>query len=259
MSIQQYYQQAAYIRLNGSIVSAGLLSIILTASMVLSWNLPLLVVAFPFLSVCFLQYNSYLLYRYKSEESKESISLYGEKNLLSQNNLMIAFAPAPAIRLLFFTPDGMLAGELKEIKIKEWRWILPYFVDNRIAKQIGIFNAHGQLIGRLISDLKRTKIVNDKGEVVGLYYPKKKAGTAIVEGGRKLKIKESIGASSDLLLISDNGYAASKLQKGWMPLEWSQFFIDKNTPVLTFDYNLSTSQRLAVFAALAHHYKYYNH
>jgi len=259
MSIQQYYQQAANIRLNGSIVSAGMLSIILTVSLLLSWDIPLLVAAVPFLSVCFLQYNSYLLYRNRSEESKESLSLYDEKDLLSQNHLMIAFAPAPAIRLFFFTPDGMLAGELKEIEIKQWRWIIPYFIDKRMAKQLGIYDAHGQLIGRLLSDPNKTKLVNDKGEIDGFFYPKKKSGTAIVVGGKKLKLEESKGLSSDLFFINALGREAFKLQKGWMPLEWSQFFIDANTPVLTFDYSLSTSERLAVFAAVAHYYKYYNH
>ncbi|MEH7441506.1 hypothetical protein V7201_04135 [Bacillus sp. JJ1122] len=256
MSIQQYYQQAANIRLNGSIVSAGMLSIILTVSLLLSWDIPFLVVAVPFLSVCFLQYNSYLLYRNRSEESRESISLYDEKNLLSQNHLMIAFAPAPCIRLLFFTPDGMLAGELKEIKIKQWRWIIPFFIDKRMSKQLGIYDAHGRQIGRLLSDPKKTKLVNEKGEIEGFFYPKKKSSTAIVEGGKKLKLE---GANSDLFFINAYGMEAFKLQKGWMPLEWSHFFIDANTPVLTFDYSLTTSERLAVFAAVAHYYKYYNH
>lgn len=262
MNIQQYYQETASIRLNGSIVSAGLLSIILTVSLLLSWDVPLLVVTVPFLLICFLQYNSYLIYRNRSEESKESVGLYADRELLAQNQLLIAFAPAPAIKLLFFTPDGMLAGEMKEIKLKKWRWFLPYSIDKWMVKHLGIYDVHGILQACLVIDSRKTKLLNAGGETVGFYYPKKnsgKAGTAIVDGGKKLKLVGPPAISPDLILTDMNGRPVSKIQQGWMPLEWSRLFKDANTPVLTFEYHLSFPERMAVFAALSNRYLYHDH
>ena len=262
MNIQQFYQQSADISLNGSIVSAGILSTLLTASLLFSWNLPMLVVALPFLSISLFYYNSYLLLSRRSADSKESIQHYGDKEFLAQNQLLITFSPAPALRLLFFTPDGMMAGELKEIEVKKWRWILPYFLDRRISKDFGVYDFQGELQAHLKYDGKGIKVLNARKEVVGFFYPKKTSdgskGIAVLGGGKKLSMNNS-GMNQELKFVDDKGYDISKLRNGWIPLEWTHFFKDANTPVLSFDYGLSTPTRLAVFAALAHRYQYYNH
>lgn len=262
MNIQQYYQQSAYISLNGSIVSAGILSILLTASLLFSWNLPMLVVAVPFLTLSIFQYNTYLIFNQRSIESIESSHHYFDKGLLGQNQLLITFSPAPALRLLFFTPDGMLSGELKEIDVKRWRWILPYFLDRRIPKKFGLYDFNGNLQGQLIYDGKGIKMLNGQSEVVGFFYPKKESngskGIAVLAGQRRVSMMYS-GLNQQLKFVDDKGMDISHLKNGWMPLEWTRCFKDANTPVLTFDYSLSTPGRLAVFAALAHWYQYYNH
>jgi hypothetical protein len=263
MDIQQYYQYAASIRLNGSIVSAGMLAFILSASLWLPWNVPFLVVAAPFLTICFSQYNSFLLYRNKSEVSKATVKRYGDKDFLEQNHLLIAFAPAPALRMMFFTPDGMLSGELKELEVKKWRWLLPDFLDRKIPKDFGIYDSDGELQAILISDGKKTKILNKKREVLGFFYPHKKKdgsiGNAILDGGSRVFLRGKPGLNPELLLVKDKGIVGSRLQIGWMPLEWTHTFKKMDTPVLSFDYDLSIPERLAVFAVLAHHYKYHDH
>jgi hypothetical protein len=262
MNIQQYYQQTAYINLNGSIISAVLLSAILTVCMLLSWNIPLPVILIPFLTVCLLHYHRYLLFLKKSKDSKMSQRFYADKEFLKQNDLMITFAPSPAMKLLFFTPDGMLAGEMKEMKEKLWRWMLPYFIDQKIEKTFGLYDASGSLIACFVIERNLTKIFDGGDELVGFFYPKKQngeAGTAILIGGRKLKLKKTPGVSSELYLLNSNSRVASRVQKGWMPLEWSNVFVETNTPVIKFDYGLPNQERLAVFAALTHHFQYYNH
>ena len=262
MNIQQYYQQSAFISLNGSIVSAGILSILLTASLLFSWNLPMLVVVVPFLTISIFQYYSYLLFNRRSIESIDSSHHYGDQELLCLNQLLITFYPAPALRLLFFTPDGMLAGELKEIEVKKWRWILPYFLDQKISKKFGLFDFKGNLQGQLIYDGKGIKMLNGQNEAVGFFYPKKASnggqGIAVLAGARRLSILYS-GLNQQIKFVDDKGMYISNLQNGWMPLEWTRFFKDANTPVLTFDYGLSTPARLAIIAALAYRYQYYNH
>jgi hypothetical protein len=263
MSIRQYYQQTAYINLNGSIVSAGLLSIILTASILFSWNLPLILVALPFLFVCLLHYNNYLLYQNKSKESIDSYPRHNDKHLFSQNHLLLAFAPAPAVKLLFFTPDGMLAGELRELDVRSWRWFLPYFIDKRLKKSFGIFDAQGCLQASLLPDGKGIKMINRQKEVLGFYYSKRNNNSnfaaAIVRNGRKVTIEESSRLFPEIKVIDENGLIVSRLQRGWMPLEWTSYFKDVYTPVLSFDYSLDQGERLAFFAALAYRYMYHDH
>lgn len=264
MSIQQYYQQSAYISLNGSIISAGLLTMFLGASLMFSWKIPLFLVAVPFLCLVFVHYNQFLLYKNKSEESEEAFHRYDDKQLFEQNNLLIAFAPAPAVKLLFFTPDGMLAGELREISTQNYRWFIPDFVDKRIKKQIGIFDSKGNLQGRLKQERNLFKMLNGQNEVVGLFFPRERIigtiGSAVLCGGRKVSINKTEGTIRDFKLVREEGKtAAATLQKGWMPLEWTRFFKEANTPVLTFDYSMGQAERLAVFAALASLYMYYDH
>lgn len=263
MSIRQYYQQTAYISLNGSIISAGVLTMIFAASLLFSWNIPLFLVAAPFFFLVFLHYNRFIFYKNKSEESEEAFHRYDDKQLLEQNHLLIAFAPAPAVRLLFFTPDGMLAGELRELSTRKYRWFIPYFLDKRIKKQIGIYDSNGTLQGRLKQERNRLKFLNAQNDVVGLFFSKNKTkgtiGSAVLSGGRKLNIDKIAGSIHDLKFIRDDSITKARLQKGWMPLEWTRLFKEANTPVLTFDYTMVQEERLAVFAALASLYMYYDH
>lgn len=263
MSIRQYYQQTAYINLNGSILSGGILALILAASLILSWNIPLFVVAVPFLFLVFSHYNRYILYKNKSEESMEASYHYDDKQFLELNNLLIGFAPAPSISLLFFTPDGKLAGELKEFSTKSYRWFIPYFIDKRIMKRIGIYDSRGVLQGSLIQEPNRFKMLNAQKDVIAVFYPnktaKKTVGCAFLSGGRKVKVDKIPGSIHDLNFFREDCITTARLQKGWMPLEWTRFFRDANTPALTFDFALGQEERLAVFAALASHYMYYDH
>ena len=263
MSIQQYYQQTAYISLNGSIISAGLLTMILAASMLFSWNIPLFLVAVPFLFLVFLHYNRFILYKNKSEESAETFHRYDDKPILKQNHLLIAFAPAPAVRLLFFTPDGMLAGELRELRTRKYRWFIPYFVDKRIKKQIGIYDSKGSLQGKLKQERYRFKLLNEQNDIVGVFFEKMKdketIGSVVLAGGRKLKIEKTPGSIRDFKIVREDGNTTATLRKGWMPLEWTIFFKEASTPVLSFDYTMGEAERLAVFAALASLYMYFDH
>lgn len=262
MNIQQYYQQTAYINLNGSIISAGLLSAILTICMLLSWEIHLPIIILPFITVCFLHYHRYQSFLKKSEDSRIYQRLYADKEFLKQNDLMIAFAPAPALKLLFFTPDGMLAGELKEVKEQHWRWIIPYFLDKKIKKTFGLYDSAGILLASFATVGFRTEIFDGKDNLIGFFYPKKKnreAGTVILPGGEKLKLVRTSGVSQELQLINSGGRSVWRLQKGWMPLEWANVFLETNTPVMKFDYTIACQDRLAVFAALVHHYQYYDH
>jgi hypothetical protein len=263
MSIQQYYRQTAYISLNGSILSAGILAVILTASLLFSWTIPLSLVAVPFLFFVFSHYNRYILYKNKSEESAVAFHHYDDKQLFEQNNLLIGFAPAPAVKLLFFTPDGMHAGELREHTSKSYRWFIPYFIDKRIMKKIGIYDSKGMLQGSLIQERNRFRMLNEHKDVIGVFYPKKATketiGYAFLSGGKKMRVDRIPGSMHDFKFYQEDGNTAARLQRGWMPLEWTRFFKEANTPVLTFDYTMGQPERLAVFAALANVYMYYDH
>lgn len=259
MTIQQYYQQAADVSLNSSIISAGMLSIILAAGLLFSWNLPLPVIMMPYLLLFFIHYNRYLLYRIRSEECSTPRHLYVDVEFFSKNNLLIAFVPAPAVRMLFFTPDGMMAGELKELEARKWRWVLPYFLDRRIPKEFGVYDNNGRLQLQMAYDGRTMKILDNQRAIIGFYYPKSAFnGTAVLSGGRKI-YAQGLAGNNELVFVNMHGQPACRLQRGWMPLEWNRFFKDANTPVITFDYSSSITERAVIFAALANRYLYYNH
>lgn len=263
MNIRQYYQQTALINLNGCLVSLAMASILLLIYMLFSWELPFFVIAVPFLLVCFYQYAGYRVNQSRFDQSQESRQQSQGAGLYSENHLLISFSPAPAVRLLFFTPDGMLAGEVKEDKVSKWRWFLPYFLDVKMKKKLGLYRADGKLQALFLLDGKGIKIFNEKKEVVGLYYHHKKEekriGMAILTGGRKLVCERSRGTKSELHFRNEKSGNAAELREGWMPLEWSNYFKDAYTPVLTFEYGLPQAERMAVFASLVQHYLYYNH
>jgi hypothetical protein len=263
MNIQQFYLQKANTNLNGSIISAVILFVILSLSLAFSWNLPLFLVIVPFLLVSLFHYNGYVLYKNKMEETAVPVPRYENEKLFELNSLLLTFAPAPAIRVLFFTPDGIFAGAMRETRIRRYRWFIPYFADKRIRKKIGIFDSEGIIQASLIQERNRFKMYDQKSNVIGLFYPSNSragsTGIAFLGNGRKLRIEESSGLFHDLKLIRDEGAYAARLQKGWMPLEWTHYFKEANTPVLSFDYTLNKQERLVVFAALASRYMYYDH
>ena len=263
MSIREFYQQKAYHHLNSSILSAVILLVTVTFSLILAWELPFFLVSTPFLAVSLIHYIGFIAYKNKTEGTPIPVSCYHDKQLFEQNSLLLAFAPAPALRMLLFTPDGMPAGELREVKVRKYRWVLPGFVDKKIRKQIGIYDFRGKMEGSLSEEGRRLKLRNSQGEVIGLFYPRRKqsgtTGMAFVNNGKKLKVEECFGLHHDMKLIRTEGGVAARLQTGWMPLEWTQYFKEANTPVLAFDYHLSKDERLTVFAALAIRYMYYDH
>lgn len=263
MNIRQFYHQTASYHLNGSIISAGILLVILAVSLLCSWNLPLLLIIVPFLAVCLVQYNSFILYKNKTEVSDEPVPRYEDKQFFAYNQLLITFAPAPALRLLLFSPDGMLAGEIREINVKKYRWFIPYFADKSIMKKIGIFDRYGKMQASLVQERNRFKVLDGERNVIGLFYPckinKETTGLAFLALGRKLKINESTGWNRDFKLIKEDGIEAARLQNGWIPLEWTSYFKEANMPVLTLDYTLSQEERIVVFAALVSRYLYYDH
>ncbi len=263
MSIREFYQQKAYMNLNGSIISAGILLTALTISLAFSWDLPLFLVSIPLLAVSLIHYIGYISYKNKTEVTRIPVSCYDDKQFFEHNSLLLAFAPAPALKMLFFTPDGMLAGEMREIKVRKYRWFIPDFADKRIRKRIGIYDSHGRMQASLLEERKRLKLLDQQGEIIGLFYPGKKqsvtTGMAFVKNGKKLKIEESSGLYHDIKMIREDREVGARIQKGWMPLEWTHYFKEANTPVLAFDYSLSQEERLTVFAALAIRYMYYDH
>ncbi|MBT2677884.1 hypothetical protein J7E38_02665 [Bacillus sp. ISL-35] len=263
MSIREFYQQKAYINLNGSIISAGILLVTLAISLVFSWNLPLFLVTIPFLAVSLVHYIGFISYKRKTEVTPLPVSRFDDKQLFEHNSLLLAFAPAPALKMLFFTPDGMPAGEMREIKVRKYRWFIPDFADKRIRKRIGVYDSHGRMQASLVEDGNRLKLQDQQGEIIGLFYPGKKqsgtTGMAFVKNGKKLRVEETSGLYHGIKMVREEGEVAARLQKGWMPLEWTHYFKEANTPVLAFDYSLSQEERLTVFAALAIRYMYYDH
>ncbi|PLR98845.1 hypothetical protein [Bacillus sp. T33-2] len=263
MSIQQYYRQTAVTFLNACTAAVIILAVILAVSLFLPEKPPLFLLLIPFLAFSFIHFHGYLLY---SNRFKESIIDVGtdSKELLANNDLLLAFAPAPALRLLLFEPGGLLVGEVKEAQPIGLRWILPYFIDKLIPKTFGLYDKDGNLVTELKINGSTVNVLDMKKRTICRYRQMRASaqgdnGIALLGEGVELSRCDQSSLYTDIHFTKQNGKTAARLQKGWMPVEWGKKFKDANMPVLTFDPNISMQEKLAVIGAIAVHYMYSNH
>ncbi|PLR81012.1 hypothetical protein CVD25_06970 [Bacillus canaveralius] len=262
MTIHQYYKHSAATSLNGSLLFLIPPGLMLGISLWLNIQLPILALVAPFLLLSFFSYQKHLLLE---EQSRSSAFTFNDepqqgKHALNEDQLLLTFLPAPSLRMLLFNPDGILAGEIKDLRFWKWRWLLPYFLDKSIPAQYGFYNGNNQLAA--IIKLKKKEIIvtdSDQTEMVRIKRNSLKS-FHIDMNGEKINIHlTGSTAFTDIRYVWTDRTPEVILRKGWMPLEWSKQFKDPNTPVLTFHSKDSQKKRLAMFSLLTLYYRYSNH
>lgn len=263
MNIRQYYRLAASMSLNGSLLALVLIALFLFPTILLLPKKEIVVFFIPFLFYSFLSYQSYLIHTFRSEELEvESFDMKGERCLLAGKEMLLEFFPAPSLRLLLFNPEGILIGELRDLELKKYRWLLPYVIDRLLPQAYGLFDERKRLIA--VFRLKRTGMVELSGKI---------AGHGVLESGPRSDSKDKWTLSAngrtftihserlftDIKVSDGGGALLARLRKGWMPLEWEQKFKDANTPVLSFSDHTNIEERLTVFAILTILLRYRNH
>lgn len=249
MKINDYYQDAANLSLNGSL--AALLPIILMTAANLSYlhNEAVFVLTVPFFLYSFLCFQLYLFRKRQSITINRNLSslkpVNGDQSLFSARHLLVLFHNAQSPQVLLYFPDGQLAGSIKRYRLKGLRKLkfsMLYVLYNSKNEAIACFgvkrkreitievydkkrNCLGFLKKTRLNWLKsREELYDTKGTLIGF-----------VEGS---------GTFMDEKIIDQYNQQVSRLRRGWMPVEWSPLFPEPNTPVLSFDANLSEQEKL---------------
>lgn len=258
MSIQQYYLQNANSYLQACIASLSMLAALLGSFLLMPAKPPFILAAVPFLFFTFIHFQGFLLNTRRSRESSPTDSANGQAPaaLLQQEHLLLGFAPAPALKMLLFFPDGMLAGLVREEEEKKWRWFLPYVVDKHIRKNYVLFDTGGRFLARVAVMGAKANVFNREGKLIGRFDGKARRGLLLGDN-RLFSVKQQSALFTDLRFVKDEGLVFSQLQRGWMKTEWQKCF-SLNTPVLSFDTDTCEYERLMTLAAIAVEYSYVN-
>jgi hypothetical protein len=260
MNIQQYYEQAAIVSLNAALVAfiPSILLLIYAVCITQAYYLTLL--AAPFLIYSFFCYQKFLLNQNRAKAVKlpSEIKRDPTENLFDQTELLAVFLPAPSLRLLLFTPNGLKVGEIKDQSFNIIRWFLPYFMDRLFRRKYSLYNHEDQLIAfyHNFRDRLEIEIANEKESTILSKSSKGKKREFVFEN-RSIMIENK--GSQDFSFVLGDGEKIAHIQTGWMPLEWGERFLNLNTPVLHLDEDCSSKDKIQLFSLLIDLYAYRDH
>ncbi|MBP2239459.1 hypothetical protein J2Z40_000012 [Cytobacillus eiseniae] len=231
MNIQQFYKKTASLSLS---VSLGALIppffLILFGIMIIQDG-RIVLIALPFLLYSFFCYQYYLICDKRSTAiTVNSFERKSDVTLLESEQVLIHFLPSLSFRMLLFGNYGQLLGEVKNMNKWSISGLLPSFINR---KRYGLYNELNELIA--IFHLKKNQIEIETKECTKIMiWEQKKSQTELIYqiNGETLIVNRA-------KLFMDYQFHLEKqkigrLQKGWMPVEWSSKFKDPNTPVLSF-------------------------
>lgn len=258
MNIQQYYQQSAVASINAGIV-ALIPALLLVLYSTISQNYQLILLIIPFLIYSFFCYQKNVLNNQRAklvkipaEKEEGIVSLFQEKELL------ITFLPSPSLRLLLFSPNGWKVGEIREESFHNIRWFLPNFLDRGFEREYGFYNQEEELIAIFQYKGKQMDILTPNGEKIdGLLIERKGKNKEFHFENWKVEMEKV--SLNDFNFSMDSGIKKAQIKSGWMPLEWSNRFINPNTPILRIDENIPMSELVKIYSLLVDIYAYENH
>lgn len=261
MNIQQYYHFAAMSYLNGSIVALVPVIVLIIPLSIFLPGKEVVWTSIPFFLYSISSYHTYLLHQEHSLGMEEITQLNEKKvRLYDSDRYLLAFMPAPSLRMVLFTPEGIAVGELRDVHSAKIRWFLPYFIDKWIPAEYGLYNEENQMVLKF-KWRKGSATVYDVNGNVSITMVEQKGNhydANLPHDSFYIEV-DSERLFTDIQFKNNNNEMIGRVRKGWMPLEWSHLFKDVNTPVLTFDKALVEEERLVLLAILIKMYRYRNH
>lgn len=268
MNIQQYYRSAANIALNGSLAAFVPMILILIGSIYFSVKLPLIVIVLPFCIYSFICFHGYLIQHHRSLESevKDDGNVV---TLANAENILIAFLPAPSLRMLLFEPNGFLIGEIRDIRFWWWRWFLPYFVDRIFPRNYRLYDQNNNILAtyKVNNRKKYIKMFDSARNEIGFYHQQsnpsftlKKRGVihSFTKKNQFLHVEGSL-FYPEVQFRNEHSFIVSKMIKGWMPNEWGKQFRDPNTPFIVLDDRLDEHAKILILGVLADFFQTTSH
>jgi hypothetical protein len=257
MKIYEYYRDTANLSLNGSIASLIPTILIVVGNFSFFQNKEIMLLTIPFLVFSLISFQIYLF------RKKQSISI--GKNMIQAMNhfhslfevkqLLVVFLNTQTPRLLLFFSDGHQAGEIKRYrgkKISFWKQSKTFALHDFQDKVIGYFEVKGK-------DKLKIEVYDHKYRYLGCYEKRKVAWLSykkelLDDKGRFIGAVEGSPLYMDEHILDSSKRQVARLRRGWMPLEWSRFFPEPNTPVLSFSEALTNDDKLLRMSFLINEY-----
>jgi hypothetical protein len=257
MKISEYYRAAANLNLNGSIASLIPSALIVALNLSFFQNKEIMLLTIPFIIYSLISFQIYLFRKKQSILIGKNMlhSIQHFHSFFQSRQLLVVSLNTRIPRLLLFFPDGHLAGTIKRIRNKKtliWKQSKTYVLADSEDCNIGHFEIKG-------NNKLRIAVYDQKGCYLGCYEKKKNAGMKykkelLDETGRFVGAVEGSSLFMDEHVLDSSKRPVGYLRKGWMPLEWSGFFPEPNTPVLTFSEPLSEKDKLLRLSFLINEY-----
>lgn len=252
MNIQQFYKKTASISLSVSLTTLIPPFFLIIYGIMIARDGRIVLIVLPFLVYSFFCYQNYLIYDRRSKAYIENIldDKQLDQTLLKTDQILIHFLPAPALRILFFSSEGQLLGELKERKLQSITWFLPRFLDRLFEKKYGLYDESNHMIAIFTLNRNQIEITDKDQNIINI--------VSVLDDVHLKTIFESKG--EEIVVTRTHMYMdfqfflnqirVSRLQKGIMPIEWENKIKDPNTPVFSFEKSLCDEQKLNMFAIL---------
>jgi hypothetical protein len=262
MNIQHYYLKTADISLNASLTALMPPFFFLLLFFNKFQGAILVIIFFPFIIYSLLCHQIYLLNKQRAAEAAAS-NFYniGQAPLpfLQQSSVLIAFLPAPSLRMVIFDTEGRRIGEIRDMKMRKLRWFLPYFIDRFFPKRLGIYDHTENLEASIIIRKRGIEVTSSNDECKEMLEFKKDGTTLLFQNGDRRYAVPKTFLHTDLQVLDDQSHKIARLRKGWMPFEWGKRFKDPNTPVLSFNESLAAKEKRRIYAIFAALFLYRNH
>jgi hypothetical protein len=260
MKIKNYYQYAALTSLHASIVALIPPFLLVCVAFVLRQHMSILLFTFPFILYSFISYQIFLVHKHRIEDSKEPVISEAEESVDSPS-FAIQFLPAPSLRMLLFSQNGQLNGEVMDAYPKKVRWFLPYFIDQFFSQVYTFSMPNGEVLYTFVQKGNHVQVIEKDGNKCIGNIQVKSSKRCVIETNmetREVYIQSS-SFFTDIRFYNTQGNLLGRVRRGFLPQAWDKHFKDANTPMLTFHEQLTDFDKILLIAILAKMFRYRNH
>jgi uncharacterized protein with PQ loop repeat len=257
MKINEYYRDTANLHLNGSITALIPVIIIVAGNLSIFKTKEIMLLTIPFLIYSIISFQCYLFRRQQSISIDRSMrkSEGGRISLFEARHLLVLYLNTNSSKLLFYFPNGHLAGMIKRYRgkgIKKLSLSKIYALYNMDHHAIGYYKVSGKKMIKI-------EVFNDRRQYLGSFEKRKhnwrtSKKELLDSKGRFIGSVEGAVAFMDERLINHHHDQEVRLRRGWMPIDWSPLFPEPNTPVLTLRETLSEQDKLLRLSFLINEY-----
>ncbi|ETI67899.1 hypothetical protein [Neobacillus vireti] len=259
MKINEFYDDSANINLNGSIAALVPAVIIVIGNLSLYKSQEIMLLTIPFLTYSFICFHFYL-FRMKQSILIARNMVNGRHkswndSLFVARHLLVCYLNTHSPSILFYFPNGDLAGRITRYRRKGLSRL-------RHSKMYALYNSQDEAIGFFeVKGNRNIKIgtFDQERRYLGCFEKKKltwrKSKKQLLDAvGKSIGAVEGSSIFMDEKVIHSGNQTDLRLRRGWMPVEWSTYFPEANTPVLSFWGTLSDKEKLLRMSFLINEY-----